>query len=77
MRLEVVWLLEVLAEDSVVVDLAVDGEGDCVILVGDGLRAGICSRELLIKVNHMTRSGHTYSDNAESFMDEDCNISYQ
>jgi hypothetical protein len=73
MCLEVVWLLEVLSENSVIVDLAIDGESDCVIFVGDGLRAGICSRELLFEVNGMTQSAHTYADDAETFMDEDCN----
>jgi hypothetical protein len=39
--LEGVCLCELLAQDLVVVDLAVDGEGDGLILVGDGLCAGV------------------------------------
>lgn len=33
MCLEVVWSFERLSNDSVVVDLAVDGQSDCVIVV--------------------------------------------
>jgi hypothetical protein len=47
--LEVVWLLQLFPQDSVVVDLAVDGEGDCLVIVDDGLGAGVCSRELLFE----------------------------
>jgi hypothetical protein len=32
----------------VVVDLAVDGKGDGLVLVGDGLRAGVWKRILLL-----------------------------
>ena len=72
MCLEVVRLLEVLAEDSVIVDLAVDGEGDCLVIVDDWLRAGICSRELMCEDACMTGYAHTNADDAQTLMDEDC-----
>ena len=41
-RLEVVRVLQVLPQLSVVVDLAIDGKDDGLIRVGQGLGAGIC-----------------------------------
>jgi hypothetical protein len=43
--LEVVWLLETLAEDSVVVDLAVDCKRDGSLIVDERLRARVWSGE--------------------------------
>jgi hypothetical protein len=40
--LEFVGLLEALAENAVVVDLAVDGQGDGTLLVDERLSAGVC-----------------------------------
>jgi len=40
--LEGVGFGEVLAQDLVVVDFAVDGEGDGLIVAEDGLGAGLC-----------------------------------
>jgi hypothetical protein len=45
--LEVVLLLEVLSDVTMVVDLTVDGENDAVVGVGQGLSARLC-RELLV-----------------------------
>ena len=42
MCLEVVRVLQVLPQLSVVVDLAIDGKDDGLIRVGQGLGAGIC-----------------------------------
>lgn len=42
MSLEVVVGLQVLANDSVVVDLAVDGKGNALISVGQWLGARLC-----------------------------------
>lgn len=39
--LEGVFLCELLAQDLVVVDLAVDGKGDGLVLVGNGLCARV------------------------------------
>jgi hypothetical protein len=39
--LEVVWLLEALAEDSVVVDLAVDGKGYRSFIIDKRLSTGV------------------------------------
>jgi hypothetical protein len=41
MCLEVVWVLEALTKDAVVVDLAVDGKGDGLLVVDKRLCAGI------------------------------------
>jgi hypothetical protein len=41
MCLEVVWRLQGLAKDSVVVDLAIDGQGDGLFIVDKRLRARI------------------------------------
>jgi hypothetical protein len=41
-RLEVVRLLEVLPNQTVVVDLAVDGKDDGLVGVGQGLSARLC-----------------------------------
>jgi hypothetical protein len=46
-RLEVIRLLQVLADKTVVVDLAVDGEDDGVIAVGKGLSAGLFAMMVL------------------------------
>lgn len=43
MCLELVGLLQALAEDAVVVDLAVDGQRDGSLLVDERLRARVCS----------------------------------
>jgi hypothetical protein len=40
--LEVVWGLEGLANDPVVVNLSIDGQGDAVILVGKRLSSALC-----------------------------------
>ncbi len=40
--LEVVWLLQILANDSVVVDLTIDGERDGLVGVGEWLSTGLC-----------------------------------
>lgn len=40
--LEMVWGLKSLANDSVVVNLAIDGQGDAIILVGKRLRSTLC-----------------------------------
>lgn len=45
--LEVVLLLEVLSDVTMVIDLTVDGENDAVVGVGQGLSARLC-RELLV-----------------------------
>jgi hypothetical protein len=42
--LEVVWRLELFPQYSVIVYLAVDGQGDGPLIVDNRLRAGICSR---------------------------------
>lgn len=41
MRLEVVLVVEVLANETVVVDLTVDGEGESAIIVDEGLGTGV------------------------------------
>ena len=41
MRLEVVLVLKVLANEAVVVDLAVDGEGESAIIIDEGLSTGV------------------------------------
>jgi hypothetical protein len=45
--LEVVWLLEALAEDSVVVDFAIDSQRDSLLLVDERLSARVYGCELL------------------------------
>lgn len=42
-RLEVIWLLQALSDQPVVVDLAVDGQNDAIVRVGQGLGAAVCS----------------------------------
>jgi hypothetical protein len=42
MCLEVVLLLQPLSQDPVVVDFAVDGQGNGAIIVDEGLRSGVC-----------------------------------
>lgn len=37
-----VWGLKGLANDSVVVNLSIDGQGDAIILVGERLRSTLC-----------------------------------
>lgn len=46
MSLEVVLGLQVFPEDAVVVDLAVDSEGEGLIIVDEGLGAGVWRRKL-------------------------------
>lgn len=41
MRLEVVLVVKVLANEAVVVDLTVDGEGEGAIIVDEGLGTGV------------------------------------
>jgi hypothetical protein len=41
MCLEVVLLLQSLSQDPVVVDFAVDGQGNAAIIVDEGLRSGV------------------------------------
>lgn len=38
--------LKLLAQDSVVVDLAVDGQEDGACLVDQGLRTGVCNQQV-------------------------------
>jgi hypothetical protein len=40
-RLEVVLVVEVLANEAVVVDLTVDGEGEGAVIVDEGLGTGV------------------------------------
>lgn len=40
-RLEVVLVVEVLANEAVVVDLTVDGEGEAAVIVDEGLGTGV------------------------------------
>jgi len=40
--LEMIWLLKRLADDSVVIDLAVDSQCDALICVGEGLCSALC-----------------------------------
>ncbi len=44
--LEVVGVLKVLADEAMVVDLAIDSEDDGVISVGQGLSAGLYERNI-------------------------------
>jgi hypothetical protein len=39
--LEVVLVVKVLADEAVVVDLAVDGEGEAAVVVDEGLGTGV------------------------------------
>ena len=75
MCLEIVRLLQLFPEDSVVVDLAVDSEGDCLVIVDDWLCAGICSRELLFEDGSMTGLLHTNADDTQTLVYEDCTVS--
>lgn len=54
--LERVFLCELLAQDLVVVDLAVDGKGDGLVLVGDGLCARVWWRAFLALASGMSHS---------------------
>ena len=56
-----------------VVDLAVDGKGDGLVLVGDGLRAGVWCCQLVCAgiVVGMRDVLLTDTDNAQTLVDED------
>jgi hypothetical protein len=50
MGLEVVLVVEVFADQSVVVDLSVDGKDDGFIGVGEGLGTRLCILSLVLEV---------------------------
>lgn len=49
--LEVVSLLEVLSNVTMVVDLTVDGENDAVVGVGQGLGSGLCEKLSVVRAS--------------------------
>jgi hypothetical protein len=68
--LEVIWLLQVLADKSVVVNLAVDSQRNAAILVGEGLSTAVydlCKRASA----YLLRIALTNTDNAQTLVSKD------
>lgn len=70
-----VGLLQVLPDETVVVDLAIDGERDGLVGVGEGLGAALylCVRDLPLRPGRRT-DGRTDTDDAEPLMAKDCEV---
>ena len=58
MCLEVVFLLEALAQDAMVVDLAVDGEGDGTLIIDQWLRASVCTVSLALCISEGLKNAY-------------------
>jgi hypothetical protein len=73
--LEVVGLLQALPDQTVVVDLAIDGEDNALISIGKWLSSALCffvsCRFLRGQVDGSRR---TNADDAEPFMAQNCDI---
>ena len=69
-----IGVLEVLADQSMVIDLAVDGEHDGVVSIGERLGSALyASGEYICEGNFQRGRSHTHTNNAESFMAKDYN----
>jgi hypothetical protein len=68
----VVLLLEVSSDQTVVVNLTVDGEDDAIVGVGQGLSTRLCTRRLIGRIFRDRRMvSLTNTDNAKTLMAED------
>ena len=67
-----VLLLEVSSDQTVVVNLTVDGEDDAIVGIGQGLSTRLCMRRLTGKMFRDRRMvSLTNTDNAKTLMAED------
>ena len=73
MRLEVVLVAEVLADETVVVDLTVDGEGEGAIIVDEGLGTRVLKDIVSIQILKwliVHKWPHTDTDDAQTLVRE-------